>query len=302
LSKGFPLVNTDLDMFCSNIKIFNEMMTTKNLNMKVLPCLRDKSFSLIINSEEIFYILFEKPKESFKFSTECNIIQVNDSLCHYKAKDFIKDTIEAIKYYYDSKDKHAIKITFAQDAYYSGKINESQRELLTIPVMNFLSPQQLNGEQTFKMPQNVKDKQTMIDLGTYLIGMYKGFPKESKVSTFSGDDTIDALRYTFKNSTDVFINLNSDQAGNFKDKTEIDPYFGITKEFITAFKSFKENNVNTSKGLIEINTLLRSSFFDFIYRLVMFDPADKELFQTFDQLLEHPFVKQVIGPNKIKSG
>jgi hypothetical protein len=297
----FPLSHGDLTQFCNQVKNYNNQMKSKNIRMRALTCIDNQAYTQKIPGGIVTYLLFEKPMLSFKIKDICSSDGKKLRICYYMIKDFITGYLESLLYSQASQQKFEINFALAPEGFLYGQLPLCRRrQFITIPYLNYASPHQLVDKTKVVTPKEIKNKQIMVDIGSFLINLYKGFPSDIKPPTSSGDDAFDPFQFKFKNYTDLYLSVNKLPDGTMK-KVEKDNYFGLTSEYINTLKAFNDHLITTTKGLADMEKLLEGSFYEFIYKLVMFDPSNKLQFGCFPKALNHPFIQNKLSINQIRS-
>jgi len=173
---------------------------------------------------------------------------------------------------------------------------DEHRHFITLPYPKFYSPETAKDGalKTTDALKAIKNKQTMVFFARFLSNMYKGLDKSTDIPAPSPDDNFSPNMFHYLNSTDVFLKLA-------EKPYQHDEYFGVTDQFVETVGSFLEHMLTSRAAVVELDDMLKGSFFEFIYKSIMFDVTSKKQFNSFDTMLAHKFLKEKTPINKVKS-
>jgi hypothetical protein len=310
LSSQFPLQKDDLNSFCVMIKKYNDRMIKLKTNMRAPECFNSTAFSQKIIGGNLTYILFEKPMGGYKLSEICTPNCSKQRICRYMLKDFAKGLIYSILHAYNATYFYDVNFLFPQGAYYWGKTNETLQEdksnhFITIPFPIFYSPdnvKSMGGAKNLSLGQlQIRTHQQIVGFGKFLMNVYKGLDNTTDCPLPSPDDAFTPDEFTFQNLTDVFINLNTRIDVNITTKFKPDEYFGVSPDYIEALTAFQDHTLTTPQAIQKMNDMLNDSFYDFIYKCVIYDESGKTQFDSFTTMLTHNFIKSEMEANQLYS-
>jgi hypothetical protein len=175
--------------------------------------------------------------------------------------------------------------------------NNEKEKIKEVKNNSTLSTESNNATALLKI---TKDKQFMVQFGKFLINMFKGLDNTTNIPPPSPDDNFDPAEIVFNNVTDVFLNLNTKKNGNFS-TFRADEYFGVPEKYVPTVNAFLEKTLTTQKALKEMDDMLKDSFYEFIFKSVMFDLTNEKQFATIESMLKHKFVLNKIDMNKVRS-
>jgi hypothetical protein len=329
LGSQFPLKPDDLTYFCQKIITYNNHMKSQNLNMRALPCYQSNVFNQKIPGGVVSYLLFEKPISGYKLEEICVPHCAKDRICKYMLKDFTNGWLGSVLYSQYSNDKLDVNFLITQKGLFFGKLPKvikskstqvSMRNLMSKKTDNddneedhikhfvilayprAFSPEGLVEKDKKIDPKlkEIKNKQLMTHIGKLLINMYKGLDNSTNVPPPNPDDNFNPSGLNFLNYTDVYLNLNTEKDGNFS-QFRTDEYFGVKSSYVNAVHAFLDHTLTTSKGFTDMDAMLKDSFYEFIFKSVMFDPTSKKQFDTIETMSKHSFLKSLLDINKLRS-
>jgi len=328
LSNQFPLKKDNLEQFCEKIVEYNNKMKSKANNFRALPCYNSTVFSQKTPGGVLSYLLFEKPTAGFKLTEMCTPMCAKDRVCKYMMKDFAKGYIDSYLYSQASSDAFDVNFYLAQNGFFYGKVptvkkglkkqeglamfqnNNNQNDNKEDPLKHFVtlaypkaySPETVKGpsQNMTSTIKTVKNKQMMVYFGKFLINMYKGLDNSTNFPAPTPEDNFNPRGFNFKNLTEVYLNLNTGKNGNFT-KFRADEYFGVKPNYVVAVRAFLGKTLTSQKAFKEMDALLKNSFYEFIYKSVMFDPENKKQFEDMNAMLGHKFLANSLKTNQLRS-
>ena len=339
LASQFPLKSDDLNNFCAKILEYNKNIKIQNGNIRAIPCYMSTVFSEKVIGGVVSYLLFERPFGGESLPSICMPNCSKDRVCRYMIKDFAKGWLMSSLYSQHSTDLNDVNFVLAQNGFYYGRLpkvkmnatitgeiknflvknaaaheegeKDRTRRFITLAYPKAYSPQTVlpvkPNNSTVISKSNAKDhnkevknKQSIVQFGKFLINMYKGLDNSTNTPPLSPDDTFNPTGVQYGNLTDVYLNLNKKKDGNYT-KFEKDEYFGVKESFISALRRFLEKTLVIQKALQEMDDMLKDSFYEFVFKSVTFDPESQRQFENMEAMLKHNFIISKPAVNQVKS-
>jgi hypothetical protein len=330
LSGIVPLTSKEIDAFCLNILHTNHVLKERNLDIRLLPCYKNKSFNYLTKeNENLTYILFSRPNGGTKLTNACNENTAKVRICRYAIKNLAKGILRLFRLSEESNNKYDLNYLFLKDAFYYGKpavvekveqdlsesygpITNFQQEIsifqktekfevknhfLVIPFLKIFRLEEI--EELSKKSKEEKSSYAKIrltEIGEFLANVYDGLDEapEMKLNipgdNFNPDPNVQSMDYS-----DVYIRFNKDEIAS--GKVRADKYFGVKKTFANLFLNV--NDPASIKNLAKQNySLLKNSYFEFIFKLINYYG---DQFNGYEDALNHKFLIGEVFLNSVIS-
>jgi hypothetical protein len=251
-------------------------------------------------SKEHFDVNFVLAQDGIYFGTLPNVKKLNETsdpgLKNFLANQKEDKNATDINEIY----RHFVTLAYPK-AHAPEDLPKKEDEKLKIPKKNEnLNPNTNSTSNATLTLEHTKEKEFMVQFGSFIIRMYKGLDNTTNNPPPSPDDPFDPLEVSYENTTDVFLQLNLKRDGNYS-TFRPDEYLGVPQNYVSAVNAFLAKTLTTPKAQLEMENMLKDSFYEFVFKSVSFDLKSIKQFDKIEDMLKHKFITSKVDVNRLRS-